>query len=174
MRGRSLKMWGYWPQPACLKRTPSLNLHPWNAPMGTGLVLCRKCHGAYWPISQIHNAPGKYLTMHHFVTEMCTFLLQNGALCDMEMVHYGICALWTGLFHTRPQCIRQISHSAPFCSRNMHISVTKWCIVGYGNGALWDLCNRSLPRQGSYKRAGHTYILIGTPAFNIYTDCVPH
>ena len=27
-----------------------------------------------------HNAPAPYPTMHNFVTEMCTFLLQNGAL----------------------------------------------------------------------------------------------
>ena len=26
----------------------------------------------------------------------------------------------------------------------MHISVTTWCIVGYGTGALWDLCNESI------------------------------
>ena len=26
----------------------------------------------------------------------------------------------------------------------VHISVAKWCIVGYGTGALWDLCNRSV------------------------------
>ena len=29
------------------------------------------------------NAPISYPTMHHFVTEMCTFLLQNGALWDI-------------------------------------------------------------------------------------------
>ena len=29
-----------------------------------------------------------------------------------------------------PLCIRHISHNAPFCNRNVHISVTKWCIVG--------------------------------------------
>ena len=29
------------------------------------------------------------------------------------------------------------------CTR-VHISVTKWCIVGYGTGALWDVCNRSI------------------------------
>ena len=38
--------------------------------------------------------------MHHFVTEMCiyvwSFLLQNGALWDMGLVHCGVCA--TGLF----------------------------------------------------------------------------
>ena len=30
--------------------------------------------------------------MHHFVTEMCTFLLQNGALWDMGLVYCVICA----------------------------------------------------------------------------------
>ena len=57
-----------------------------------------------------------------------------------------------------PQYTSIISHNAPFCNRNMHIcahfcykmmhcgictyvhiSVTKWCIVGYDTGALWDL-----------------------------------
>ena len=41
------------------------------------------------PSHKSHNASDKYPIMHHFVTEMCTF-------------------------------------------------VTKWCIVGYGAGALWD------------------------------------
>ena len=27
------------------------------------------------------------------------------------------------------------------CTR-VHISVTKWCIVGYLSNASWDLCNR--------------------------------
>ena len=30
--------------------------------------------------------------MHHFVTEMFTFLLQNGALWDIGLVHCGVCA----------------------------------------------------------------------------------
>ena len=60
------------------------------------------------PISQIPQCTDKYHTMHHFVTDICTYL---------------------------------------------HISVTKWCIVGdgtgwcivrYGTGALCNLCNRSI------------------------------
>ena len=43
-----------------------------------------------------------------------------------------------------PQCIRQISHNAPLCNRNVHISVTKWCIVGREDGALWDKWDRSI------------------------------
>ena len=31
--------------------------------------------------------------MQHFVTEMYTFLLQNGALCDMELMRCGICEM---------------------------------------------------------------------------------
>ena len=30
----------------------------------------------------------------------------------------------------------------------VHISVTKWCIVGYGTGALWDLWNGSIVTVG--------------------------
>ena len=40
--------------------------------------------------------------------------------------------------------IRQIYHNASFCNRNVHNSVTKWCIVGFDTGALWDLCNKSI------------------------------
>ena len=47
-----------------------------------------------------------------------------------------------------PQCMRQISHNAPFvmemCTYVL-ISVTKWCIVGYGTGALWDLYRKPIP-----------------------------
>ena len=38
-----------------------------------------------------------------------------------------------------PQCSCPISNNVPFCDRNVHISVTKWDIVGYLCNALWDL-----------------------------------
>ena len=38
-----------------------------------------------------HNTSVIYPTMHHFVTEMCTFLLQSGALWDMGWMHWEIC-----------------------------------------------------------------------------------
>ena len=38
-----------------------------------------------------HNAPVPYPTMHHFGTEMRTFLFQSDALWDMGQVHCGIC-----------------------------------------------------------------------------------
>ena len=42
------------------------------------------------------------------------------------------------------QIPHKIAHNAPFCYRNVHVSVTEWCIVGYGIGVLWDLCNKSI------------------------------
>ena len=38
------------------------------------------------------------------------------------------------------QCIRQISHNAPFITEmctHVHISVTNWCVVRYLSNALW-------------------------------------
>ena len=46
-----------------------------------------------------------------------------------------------------PQCISPISHNAPFCNRNVHISVTKWCIVGYLFHTLWDLRDGSISHE---------------------------
>ena len=34
--------------------------------------------------------------------------------------------------------------NATFCNRNVHISVTKCCIVGYGTSALQDLSNKHI------------------------------
>ena len=45
-------------------------------------------------IDPSHKSQGtlnKYPTMHHFVTEMCTFLLQNGASWAVGLVYCGIC-----------------------------------------------------------------------------------
>ena len=52
-----------------------------------------------------HNAPVPYPTMHHFVTEMCTYV---------------------------------------------HISVTKWCIVGCLSKGLWDFLDGSLAQGQSW------------------------
>ena len=40
-----------------------------------------------------HTILNRYPTMCHFVTEMCTLLLQNDVLWDIGMVHCGICAI---------------------------------------------------------------------------------
>ena len=38
-------------------------------------------------IHKSHNAPVPYPTVHHFVPEMRTFLLENGALWDSYLMH---------------------------------------------------------------------------------------
>ena len=40
------------------------------------------------------------------------------------------------------QCTCPIPHNVPFRNGNAHISVIKWCIVGYLSNALWD-CNHA-------------------------------
>ena len=46
----------------------------------------------------------------------------------------SICNVWGSI----PQCACRVSHNAPRWNRSMHISVPKWCIVGYGTAALRD------------------------------------
>ena len=50
-----------------------------------------------------------------------------------------------------------MSCNAPVCYRNVHISVAKWCIVGYETGALWDLWERSIATTNSvpYFKSSH-------------------
>ena len=44
-------------------------------------------------LQKFHNASVPCPTMHPFVTEMCTCQLQKGALCDICLMHYGICEM---------------------------------------------------------------------------------
>ena len=90
------------------------------------------------PSHKSHNASGIYPTIQHFVTEMWTFILQNGAIEG-----YGTGSLWDLYNRSNrpisqiPQFIRQLSHNAPyhnapFCNRHVHISLK--------NGAMWNIC----------------------------------
>ena len=44
------------------------------------------------PSHESCNTSDQYPPMHHFVTEMCTSLLQNGTLRDMELLY---CVIYT-------------------------------------------------------------------------------
>ena len=46
--------------------------------------------------------------------------------------------------HSAPVLCSTMYHFVTEMCTHVHISVTKWCIVGYGNGVLWDLCKRSI------------------------------
>ena len=62
------------------------------------MTFCHHCSDSSAINLQIPQctSPIWYPTMHHFVTEMshvCTFLLQNGALWDICLMHCGICEM---------------------------------------------------------------------------------
>ena len=57
---------------------------------------CRKNNDSISLSHKYHNAQVPYPTMNHFVPEMCTFLLQNGALWDMSG---ALWYLWNGSIH---------------------------------------------------------------------------
>ena len=70
-----------------------------------------------------------------------------------------------------PQCIGAVSHNAPFCNRNVHISVTKWCIVGYLFDALWDLWDGSirLPCDAWFPMGCDKAMMLSPCLSNIFT-----
>ena len=66
--------------------------HPISAVrVSGGLPANETCEDKIDQIHQSNNAPVSYTTMHHFETEMWTFLFQSVALSDMGHVHCGIC-----------------------------------------------------------------------------------
>ena len=65
-----------------------------------------------------------------------------------------------------PEPIWQISHNAQFCNKMctyVHISVTKWCTLGYEHGALWDLGNSTIrvPPRHMTSSNGNIYRVTG-------------
>ena len=57
-----------------------------------------------------HNESDKYLTMHHFVSEICTQVhisVTNSALLDMALVPYGICAIGQFTLNIIPGAIKR-------------------------------------------------------------------
>ena len=66
-----------------------------------------------------------------------------------------------------------MSHFVTQICTHARISVTKWCIVGYGAGTLWDLCNRCT--AGSYNVLHHSlwhlYYSINL-GVNVWRPCI--
>ena len=79
------------------------------------------------PVNSPHKGPVTR-KMFHLMTSSCCCLF-----CGLAPSHKSHNAL-----HQYPTCI-----VTEICT-HVHISVTKWWIVGYGNGALWGLCNMSI------------------------------
>ena len=66
------------------------------------------------PFHKSHNASYIYPAMHHFVAEMCTFLLQNDKLWDIGQVHCGICEMGLFAVGMRTNCVPCGSRRALF------------------------------------------------------------
>ena len=62
----------------------------------------------------------------------------NGIRCTF----YGIYLVNNRPVSQIPQCICPILCITSYWSRIVHISVPKWCFVGYGTGAPWDWSKR--------------------------------
>ena len=58
--------------------------------VGIGVGLCPEIR-VYSQLTPKSHVP--YPTIHHFGTEMYTFLFQSGVLWDMGQVYYGICVI---------------------------------------------------------------------------------
>ena len=56
-----------------------------------------------------------------------------------------------------PQCTSPVSHNASFCNRNVHISVTKWCIVEYLMHC--GVCEMGLFNECSMITSNHSSLL---------------
>ena len=61
-----------------------------------------------------------------------------------------------------PQCTSLIYHNALFCNRNVHIFVTKWCIVGYLPNALWNLWDGFVRWPNDPHRCDREFSFVGS------------
>ena len=61
------------------------------------------------------------------------YLIKN--ICSMEPSHKS---------HNASDEYPTMHHFVTEMCTRVHISVTKWCIVGYWTNALWDLCDKSI------------------------------
>ena len=107
--------WSWFPRPSSILEV-SIENH--------AVQLLQWC---YWGMSDVpinpshksHNALHKNLTMLNFITGTCTFLLQNCALWDVELVKNGVCA--TGLFENLESRMRP---AAELALVNVHCPIT--------------------------------------------------
>ena len=56
---------------------------------------------------------------------------------------------------------------------HVHISATKWCVVGYETGVLWDLRNMSIALDGDHDDACNIYKLLDNVfiQWRLWRDC---
>ena len=76
--------------------------------------------------------------------------LSFGIWCDLYWRFYGITIIISVTIDPSNKSYNALDkyatmyHFVTEMCTYVHISVTKWYIMGYGTGALWDLFNRSI------------------------------
>ena len=105
-------------------------------------------------IHKSHNAPVPHPTMHHFLTEMCIFLLQNGALWDIFVIHCGICemVLLSSLYFFILGSQNLIKSLAPrrYCC-NFKSNILKLIIESNSLGIHCEISLRGMPQNLAYQ-----------------------
>ena len=97
------------------------------------------CHGIIWYCRTCIMRPGKSYKFHNLPVTVFT----KTCLSSLSWKKPQNLLITLYMFHCRsiswiPQYIRQISHNAPLCNRNVHISV-HMCTFLLQSGALWDM-----------------------------------
>ena len=87
-----------WGPPGSCRPQMGPMLAPWTLLSGVmNISSCIIRHSTRWQwmaqLHKSHNSPAPFPTIHHFGTEMCTFLFQYGVLWDMGEVHCYVCEI---------------------------------------------------------------------------------
>ena len=119
------------------------------------------------------------LYIHHFRASMTNYLrwqwkdsyLKNGSKRPISQI---------------PQCMRQMSHNAPFCNRNvhtctfllqndalwdmglLHCGIWDWCIMGF---VKWVNCTSAGPYMSNIRWNGSPFITWNIHTYYWYTRC---
>ena len=111
-------------------------------------------HGTLWSVH--YEYCGEDLPLHYLPTLLFYIPLQPGGggwgvgeRDDGGGIH--CCFLWSMQinicdyeFHNALDRYPTMHHFATEMCTHKHNSFTEWCIVAYGTGTLWGLCNRSI------------------------------
>ena len=111
---------------------------PMSCQKGTGRV-----PSSIDPSHKSCNASDQYPTMHYFVTEMYTFLLQNSALWDISLMHCGISELGQYTWVFSWCIIYEMSPMGCTCTDLLHFEMPPLPVIPFytehnkGQGHWW-------------------------------------
>ena len=108
-------------------------------------LFVRRIHRS--PVNSPHKSQWRGALMFSLICAWIKVWVHNGEAGNLRRhrVHYDVTVMRTDRPTNHTMYLFNISRNAPLWNRNVHISLTKWCIVGYGTGDLisriqWYLC----------------------------------